>query len=720
MNSRQAVAANARRRTGQVRMSVRLTSAGKATLKYPGCKVARVGSWFLCALLALLSLGIGSNAREKPPTTSKGLPIAIIVMDPLAKELACACVVGYAQRDYHKLATYLSKELGQPTIVSFSDNLTDSISKLVPVQEVVVIAKQSIVEHDAEGAQFKNHALCRLTGQDGSTTLTGLFVAKAGDSAGKLEHLDGRRFIFGSANADEKHAAAIAASKAAGVRPPAKLETREACSDAAIDVLDSTEQPPPIGVISSYALPLLEGCGSIKKGDLKIVGRTEPVPFITVFVGDAMPADKQRKLQEVLLAARKKSSLRKALETKDGFVPMLVNRPPAGSSPAVAEWPGWRGPNRDGHVPKLPARLPGSARLLWKKPAMNGGLAGLAVAQGCVLVADRDPADERDVFRCLDADTGELRWLVDYRAAGKLDYGQFPRATPLIHDGRAYLLGAFGDLRCVNLASGKVLWKRNFIRDLGGQLPKWGTCSSPLILDDWLIVNPGGPRASLVALDARTGRTRWKSAGSPAAYASFITARLGERLQIVGYDQSSLGGWNPKTGERLWKVVPPVEGDFNVPTPLVVEDKLLVATENNGTRLYGFDPDGRIIPDPLAAYADLSPDTATPISANGRVFGCRLGLHCLDWRDNLKCLWRAEDKAFDEFVSLIADRDSVLAVTLSGECLLLSANGNRCEIRSRLRLFEEDAEIFSHPALVGNRLYVRGLESVCCFDLAAD
>lgn len=665
-------------------------------------------------LLVLIASVLALNAKN-PPASGKDQPIALIIMDPLARELACACVRGYAQRDYHKLAAYLSKELRHQIIVSFSDNLADSFSKLAPEQQAIVVAKQSVIEHDAQAAHFRYHALCRLTGMDGSTTLTGLFVAKYGDKAAKLGDLSGRRVIFGSANADEKYEAAIAALKAAGVRPPSDIETRDACSDAVIDVVDSIQEPPPVGVISSYALPLLEGCGEIKKGDLKIVGCTGAVPFVVVFAGNSMPAEKRQNLEKALLAMRKHSKLLKALETRDGFVPLSVIR----EGGSKQEWPGWRGPSGDGHVARLPARLPASSHLLWKKPAMNGGLAGLAVADGCVIVADRDPADERDVFRCLDADTGELRWLIDYRARGKLDYGHFPRATPMIHDGKVYLLGAFGDLRCVDLANGKVLWKRNFVRNLGGQLPTWGTCSSPLIVDDLLIVNPGGPKASLVALDLNKGHIRWKSPGAPAAYASFIAARLGGRTQIVGYDQNSLGGWDPKTGERLWKLVPPMEGDFNVPTPLVVGENLLVATENNGARLYAFNADGQIISKPIAAYAGLSPDTATPIAVNGRLFGCYLGLHCLDWRDNLKCLWRAEDKAFDEYVSLFADDKAVLIVALNGECVLLSATSGRLNIISRLRLFE-DAEIFSHPALVGDKLYVRGPESVCCFDLGGD
>src|SRR5215207_10483751 len=123
--------------------------------------------------------------------------------------------------------------------------------------------------------------------------------------------------------------------------------------------------------------------------------------------------------------------------------------------------------------------------------------------------------------------------------------------------------------------------------------------------DDLLIVNPGGAGASLVALDCATGRTRWATPGSPAAYAAFICGQFGGRRQIVGYDQDSLGGWDVKTGERLWQLVPPTKGDFNVPTPIAVDGGVAVSTENNGTRLYRFDGSGRIVPEPAAQNADL-------------------------------------------------------------------------------------------------------------------
>jgi outer membrane protein assembly factor BamB len=292
-----------------------------------------------------------------------------------------------------------------------------------------------------------------------------------------------------------------------------------------------------------------------------------------------------------------------------------------------------------------------------------------------------------------------------------------PRATPLIHDGKVYLLGAFGDLHCVKLADGEVLWKKNIVREFAARLPKWGMCASPLVVDDKLIVNPGARDASLVALDRLSGKVVWRSPGPPAAYASFVVGRFGGRRQIVGYDAISLGGWDPESGQRLWTLIPPYKGDFNVPTPINIGGRLLVATENNGTRLYEFNDQGAILPKPLAAFLDLAPDSSTPVVVDGKVFGCHKELFCLDAAAGLQPLWAGKDKAFDDYVSIIASRDRLLITTVCGELLLVAAGGKQYNLVSRLRICDEECEILSHPALVGNRLYLRDGASICCVAL---
>jgi outer membrane protein assembly factor BamB len=295
-----------------------------------------------------------------------------------------------------------------------------------------------------------------------------------------------------------------------------------------------------------------------------------------------------------------------------------------------------------------------------------------------------------------------------------MEFTNAPRATPVIQGDFVYLLGAFGDLHCVNLYGSGVVWRRNIVKDFDAKLPAWGTCSTPLVVGDSLIVNPGAADASLAALGLYTGEVIWKTPGGPSAYGSLILGTFGGVRQIVGYDAQSLGGWDPNTGQRRWTLVPEKKGDYNVPTPIDVFGRLLVATENNGTRLHNFSPSGQIRPTPVEQTRDLAPDTSTPVVIDGLVFGCSRGLFCLDLNDGLKTLYSTEgDGAFKEYAAFIAGSGRVLAVTVGGELVLFAASRDAYTPISRLRVFK-DAKVWSHPALVANRLYIRSMNEICC------
>jgi outer membrane protein assembly factor BamB len=130
--------------------------------------------------------------------------------------------------------------------------------------------------------------------------------------------------------------------------------------------------------------------------------------------------------------------------------------------------------------------------------------------------------------------------------------------------------------------------------------------------------------------------------------------------QVIGYDATTLGGWDVETGRRLWTLVPEEQGDFNVPTPVYGDGKLLVTTENNGTRLYAFDATGRIVPEPRARNDALAPDTQTPVVLGGRAFGCCGKLFCLDLARGLKTVWEAEGRWFQDYGALLAGNGRLL------------------------------------------------------------
>jgi len=686
-------------------------------IRWQGC--ARDSATVLrLAAIALVCWVTSARLFGSPQGTSEA--ILFVVMDPLSRELACACVKDYGQRDYRKLATRLGAATKERVSIEFSDDLAESMKGVRPGREVIVVGDRSLVAQGAKVAGMKCHTICQLTGMDGKTTTTASFVARSDDPAKELKDISGRLVFVGLSAADEKHAASLAALRTAGVEFSGKLETRSSYSDAALDMIDSSLSPPPMAVIPSYALPLLEGCGSVKPGDLKVIGKTQAVPFITVFLADSFPAEKEERILKTLLSIKGDAKLLKAMESRDGFVPCSTPSPNKPQASGGLCWPDWRGPSRDGHVARLPKRLPATARYIWKKAAMDGCLAGLSVSGEHLILAERDFGDEHDVYRCLNAESGELLWCIQFDARGKLDYGQSPRATPVIHDGKAYLLGAFGGLRCVNVTDGSVIWQRQLPLEFKARLPTWGMCCTPLVVDGLLIVNPGATNASVAALDCLTGNTRWTTPGLPAAYSAFICGEFGRRREILGYDQHSLGGWDLITGKRLWRLVPATEGDFNVPTPVAVAGGVLLSTENNGTRFYRFDEEGRIISKPVAEFADLSPNTVTPVVTGGRVFGAQPGLSCLDLEHGLKQVWHHEDEGLGDHVTLFADEERVLVVTLGGELILLDGRADHCEILSRLRLFEGDVEVYSHPAVVGTRLYARGGSMVVAVDLGTD
>lgn len=366
----------------------------------------------------------------------------------------------------------------------------------------------------------------------------------------------------------------------------------------------------------------------------------------------------------------------------------------------------------------LPEQLPTSPQFAWETKLTNQGLGGLTATSEVVLVCDRDPADLTDVFRCLDAATGRERWVISYPAPGNLDYGNSPRAAPLIVGKLVYLHGAFGQLSCVQIDTGEIVWRRDLRSEfLTTERLVWGHAASPLEVDGKLIVFPGGAIASVAALDLKTGDTVWATPGGPPAFASPIVATLGGRRQIVGYDKTSLGGWDVADGRRLWSLEPPRNDDFNVPTPVAVDGRLLVATENNGTRLYDFDAQGRIAATPTAHFDDLAPDTHTPVVTNRRVFGIWSGLYCLNLDDGLKLIYTADDDAFHEYATLIASNDRILATTLRGEILLFEARSDNFRLINRLKLFDDESGVYAHPAIVGNRLYVRASDRIVCLEL---
>ena len=268
-----------------------------------------------------LAANLLSAAEEKVPSTSGVKEFVLLVMDPLAKELSCPCVKGYAQRDYLELASHLAKKHKRAVKTVFSESLVGALrdGKLSTGVDLI-IGKRSVVEFDARASNLGVTPIGSLSGKDGVTTQQGLIVVPTKDPAKNVADLKGYRILFGPEECDEKHKAALALLKQHGVESPAKLETCSACSDGATKILELGADIRAATVISSYAAPLLEGCGTIQKGDLRVVGKTAPVAFVTAFATEKLVGKERVAITESLLELIETPKLCEALETQLGFV----------------------------------------------------------------------------------------------------------------------------------------------------------------------------------------------------------------------------------------------------------------------------------------------------------------------------------------------------------------------------------------------------------------
>ncbi len=271
-------------------------------------------------LLLLVFIGMPLYAVE--PYGPADAQITIVAMDPMSAPLACDCVKGYAQRKYERLADYLKEKTGMTVRVVWSESLVTALASQAKTAQIV-IGKDSVVRSDAKQAKRSLLPVAQLTDMNGSTKQKGLFVVLQDNPAASLLDLENYQILFGPSDCDEKDAAPK--RKLAELEVEFKLgEVCASCSIGAKKLTELDAKGKFATVISSYAGPLLEGCGTIKKGDLKVIGESDSVPFVSAFVDGSVSPEVRRSITSALLSMNESPDMLKAMETKLGFLPYEV------------------------------------------------------------------------------------------------------------------------------------------------------------------------------------------------------------------------------------------------------------------------------------------------------------------------------------------------------------------------------------------------------------
>ncbi|HZU35832.1 MAG TPA: PQQ-binding-like beta-propeller repeat protein [Gemmataceae bacterium] len=422
------------------------------------------------------------------------------------------------------------------------------------------------------------------------------------------------------------------------------------------------------------------------------------------------------------------------------------------------DWPQWLGPRRDGvwRETGILATFPKDGpRIRWRTP-IGGGYAGPAVTGGRVYVHDRvlaagarNPSNAfatstipgRERVLCLDEANGKVLWKHEYNCPYAISYPAGPRATPLVHGGKVYTLGAMGDLLCLNAGTGKVLWSHNLPSEYSTHVPLWGYAAHPLLDGDRLICLVGGKGSEVVAFHKDTGKELWRSLTLPRGdigYCPPTLIEIGGRRQLIIWDPQSVHGLNPATGEVWWSQPFRVNANMTIPTPRQSGARLFLTNFYDGAMMLQLDakrPAATVLWKGKTHNEQrtdaLHSVMSTPVIKDGYIYGvCSYG--------QLRCL-KADtgERVWETFAAttggepvrwanafLIPQGDRYFLFNEKGDLIIARLTPAGYDEISRAHILEPTNHmpgrpvVWSHPAFADRCAFIRNDKEIVCVDLA--
>ncbi|MBL9128701.1 MAG: PQQ-like beta-propeller repeat protein [Verrucomicrobiales bacterium] len=400
------------------------------------------------------------------------------------------------------------------------------------------------------------------------------------------------------------------------------------------------------------------------------------------------------------------------------------------SSVFAADWPQWRGPNRDGissETGLLAAWPQGGPRLAWKSDAAGAGYSTPSVVGQRIYLLGNEGLDDEFVA-ALSLENGQRLWRTRLGKVGNPDQKPpFPaaRSTPTYEAGVLYVLGSDGDMAAVEAETGKVRWHKNARADFGGKPGVWAYSESPLVDGDRVIYTPGGSTATVVALNKTTGDVVWKAAlpeGDDAGYASAVVVEAAGVRQYVQLVSKGLVGLDASTGKFLWRHGRAVSRyGANIPTPVVSGNVVYFGTAGTGggaVRLVA--KDGGVAAEEAYFEAKLPTAIGGAVKVGNHLYGTTAqALLCVDFATG-KILW--EERALGAASLCFAD----------GRLYLHGENGDVALVEPSAEGYREKGRFtppegpkpsgpmektWAYPVVSHGKLLVRAHATVWCYDV---
>jgi outer membrane protein assembly factor BamB len=398
--------------------------------------------------------------------------------------------------------------------------------------------------------------------------------------------------------------------------------------------------------------------------------------------------------------------------------PVAPASPASPASPVIAEWPGFRGPKRDSVVRGVRINTDWTASPpaeMWRRP-IGPGWSSFSV-RGDLLYTQEQRGNE-EIVACYRVSTGEPVWRhADPVRFYESNGGAGPRSTPTIHRDRVYSMGATGILNALDARTGRKIWSTNTSTDTSREVPFWGISSSPLVVDDVVIVSVGG---TLSGYDIATGKQRWIGPLHGGSYSSPHLVTIDGVTQVLILSAPGAVSVNPADGKLLWDYK--WEGGAIVQPAITEDGDILInamsATGGSGTRRLAIKHDGAAwTPEERWTTNGLKPYFNDYVIHKGHAYGFDNNiLACIDLADG-KRKWKGGRYGNGQMV-LLADQDLLLVTSEEGELALVSATTDQFKEMARIPVL--NSKTWNHPVVVANVLLVRNGEEMAAFRLAAD
>jgi outer membrane protein assembly factor BamB len=381
-------------------------------------------------------------------------------------------------------------------------------------------------------------------------------------------------------------------------------------------------------------------------------------------------------------------------------------------------WTDFRGPARDGRYDEAAIKTSwpteGLPRL-WKQP-VGGGYASFVVAEGRAFTIEQ--RRNQEVVAAYDVETGREVWTHGWNAEFRESMGgDGPRATPTWNDGRIYALGAAGEFRCLDARTGKLIWNRNILTENGAQNIEWGMAASPLVVDDKVIVQPGGSAGkSVVAYNRLSGAPIWKALDDKASYTSPMLVTLAGRRQVLVVTATRIVGLAPEDGALLWETPWQNSASINVSQPIPVNQNrfFISAGYGNGAALVEVTGAGRSFSArKVWENNSMKNKFNSSVLHNGYVYGLDEGiLACVDVATGER-KWKGGRYGYGQ---VLLASGHLIITTENGEIVLARATP---DAHTELAHFSSlEGRTWNTPALANGRLLVRNATEMACYNIS--